>query len=142
MADHDQLDENLRAMAEPFTDKDDKLLTQQMAYISPMYCRMCGCCGGVCDKGVPVPEVLRDLTYVEGYGQFALAREKFLELPEHVRGIRCRTALLLGELPQRRPGAPSRDPRPGDAGISTAPVILYAESHQAGARRGWTVESR
>jgi len=89
MTDHDQLDENLRAMAEPYTEKDEKLLNQQLAYISPMYCRMCGACGGVCDKGVPVPDMLRFLTYVEGYGQFALARERFLELPEQVRGIRC-----------------------------------------------------
>jgi predicted aldo/keto reductase-like oxidoreductase len=89
MTDHDQLDENLRAMAEPYTDKDEQLLKQLLAYISPMYCRMCGACGGVCDKGVPVPDMLRFLTYVEGYGQFALAREKFLELPEQVRGIRC-----------------------------------------------------
>jgi predicted aldo/keto reductase-like oxidoreductase len=89
MTDHDQLDENLRAMAEPYTDKDEKLLNELLAYISPMYCRMCGACGGVCDKGVPVPDMLRFLTYVEGYGQFALAREKFLELPEQVRSIRC-----------------------------------------------------
>ena len=89
MTDHDQLDEDLRAMAESYTDKDEQLLKQLQAYISPMYCRMCGHCGGVCEKGVPVPDVLRFLTYVEGYGQFALAREKFLELPEHVRGIRC-----------------------------------------------------
>jgi len=33
--------------------------------------------------------MLRFLTYVEGYGQFALAREKFLELPARVRDIRC-----------------------------------------------------
>jgi predicted aldo/keto reductase-like oxidoreductase len=89
MTDHEQLDENLRAMAEPYTDKDERILNQLLAYISPMYCRMCGACGGVCDKGVPVPDMLRFLTYVEGYGQFALAREKFLELPERVRGIRC-----------------------------------------------------
>jgi hypothetical protein len=89
MTDHDQLDENLRAMAEPYTDKDEKLLNELLAYISPMYCRMCGACGGVCDKGVPVPDMLRFLTYVEGYGQFALARGKFLELPEQVRSIRC-----------------------------------------------------
>ena len=89
MTDQDQLDENLRAMAEPYTDKDEKLLNQQLAYIGPMYCRMCGACGGVCDKGVPVPDMLRFLTYAEGYGQFALAREKFLELPARVRDIRC-----------------------------------------------------
>ena len=31
MTDHDQLEENLRAMAEPFTDKDEKLLATQLA---------------------------------------------------------------------------------------------------------------
>jgi predicted aldo/keto reductase-like oxidoreductase len=89
MTDHDQLDENLHAMAQPYSPADAKLLAQQMAYIGPRYCRMCGACGGVCDKGVPVPDVLRVLTYAEGYGQFALARERFLELPEHVRAVRC-----------------------------------------------------
>jgi len=89
MTDNDQLDENLRAMAEPFTDKDDKLLQTMLAYIGPTYCRMCGSCNGVCDKGVPVPDMLRFLTYAEGYGQFAMAREKFLELPEQVRDVRC-----------------------------------------------------
>jgi predicted aldo/keto reductase-like oxidoreductase len=89
MTDHDQLDDNLRAMAEPFSPADASLLAKQMAYIGPRYCRMCGTCGGVCDKGVPVPDVLRVLTYAEGYGQFALARERYLELPEHVRAIRC-----------------------------------------------------
>ena len=89
MTDHDQLDENLRAMAEPYTPNDDNILQALMAYIGPTYCRMCGACGGVCDKGVPVPDMLRFLTYVEGYGQFAMARERFLELPEHVRALRC-----------------------------------------------------
>ena len=89
MTDHDQLDENLRAMAEPFSPQDGKVLESLMAYIGPTYCRMCGSCNGVCDKGVPVPDMLRFLTYAEGYGQFAMARERFLELPEHVRAVRC-----------------------------------------------------
>jgi len=89
MTDHDQLEENLRAMAEPYTSKDDALLTEVLARISPVYCRMCGACGGVCDKGLPAPDLLRILTYAEGYGQFALARERFLELPAEVRAIRC-----------------------------------------------------
>jgi predicted aldo/keto reductase-like oxidoreductase len=33
--------------------------------------------------------MLRILTYAEGYGQFAMARERFLELPAQVRTIRC-----------------------------------------------------
>jgi predicted aldo/keto reductase-like oxidoreductase len=89
MTDHDQLEENLRAMAGPYTDTDEKLLNAQLARIGPVYCRMCGSCKGVCDQGVPVPDVLRFLTYAEGYGQFAMARERFLELPERVRAIRC-----------------------------------------------------
>jgi uncharacterized protein len=40
-------------------------------------------------RGVPVVDMLRFLSYAEGYGQFAMAREKFLELPEDVRQIRC-----------------------------------------------------
>ena len=81
MRDMDQLDENLRAMAEPYTDKDEKLLTGTLAQHQPLYCRMCGSCGGVCDKGVPVADMLRILTYADGYGEFAMARERFLELP-------------------------------------------------------------
>ena len=61
----------------------------RLAGISANYCRMCGHCGGACEKGIPVPDVLRFLTYAEGYGQFALARESFLELPPPVRAVRC-----------------------------------------------------
>jgi aryl-alcohol dehydrogenase-like predicted oxidoreductase len=89
MTNHDQLDQNLRAMAEPFTQKDEDLLRFQLADISPTYCRMCGSCGGVCEKGVPVPDVLRFLTYAEGYAQFSMARQHFLALPERVRAVRC-----------------------------------------------------
>jgi aryl-alcohol dehydrogenase-like predicted oxidoreductase len=89
MTDHDQLQENLRAMSEPYTGRDEALLSDELARIGPIYCRMCGTCTGVCDKGVPVPDMLRFLSYAEGYGQFAMARERFLELPENVRSIRC-----------------------------------------------------
>jgi uncharacterized protein len=89
MTDHDQLDENLRAMAAPYSSEDEKLLQSLLAYIGPSYCRMCGSCNGVCDKGVPVPDMLRFLSYAEGYGQFAMARQHFLALPEQARAIRC-----------------------------------------------------
>jgi predicted aldo/keto reductase-like oxidoreductase len=89
MTSHDEFEENLRAMAEPYTEKDEKLLSAQLAAIGPTYCRMCGACGGVCEKGVPVPDVLRFLTYAEGYGQFALGREEFLKLGPEVAAVRC-----------------------------------------------------
>jgi predicted aldo/keto reductase-like oxidoreductase len=90
MTNHEQLDENLQAMAGPYTEKDESLLMARLDSIGPSYCRMCGACGGVCEKGVPVPDVLRFLTYAEGYGQFALARERFLEMPRPARDVRCR----------------------------------------------------
>jgi hypothetical protein len=89
MTNHEELDENVRAMGEPYTEKDEALLTARLAAIGGGYCRMCGSCGGVCAEGVPVPDVLRFLTYAEGYGQFALARERFLEMPQPARDVRC-----------------------------------------------------
>ncbi len=89
MTDFDQLDENRKAMSERFTERDEKLLAAQLAYIRPLYCRMCGACGGVCEKGVPVSDMLRVLSYAEGYGQFPMARARFLELPEKARAMRC-----------------------------------------------------
>jgi hypothetical protein len=90
MTDQEQLEQNVQAMTAPFSPSDEKLLSQQLASISPTYCRMCGSCGGVCDKGVPVPDMLRYVSYADGYGQFAMAREKFMEHSAEVRAIRCK----------------------------------------------------
>jgi hypothetical protein len=89
MTDMDQLEENLKAMAEPYTQVEEKLLAQQLHHISPLYCRMCGDCEGSCTKGLPVANLLRYLTYAEGYGQFSLGREHFLALPTEVTSVRC-----------------------------------------------------
>ena len=80
ITDADQLEENLRAMHEPFSGSDAKQLAARLERIAPDYCRMCGQCQGACRNGLPVADTLRCLTYAEGYGQFALGREKFLEL--------------------------------------------------------------
>jgi predicted aldo/keto reductase-like oxidoreductase len=89
MTDNEQLDENLKAMAKPFGPADQKLLAQRLERIAPLYCRTCGRCDGMCRQGLPIADVLRILTYADGYGQFSLGRERFLELgPEHA-GVRC-----------------------------------------------------
>ncbi len=89
MTDMDQLDENLKAMGNSFSNGDEKLLAQHLEQIQPLYCRMCGKCDGTCQKGLPVADVLRFLTYADGYRQFALGRERFQELaPEHA-AVRC-----------------------------------------------------
>jgi hypothetical protein len=89
MTDMDQLEENLKAMAHPFSGADEKLLAEHLASIQPLYCRMCGKCDGACQKGLPVADVLRFLTYADGYGQFALGRERFLELSQEQLAVRC-----------------------------------------------------
>lgn len=89
ITDFDELDEDLRAMSEPFGEEDATVLAQQLEMIRPLYCRMCGACGGVCEKGVRVADALRCLTYAEGYGQFAMARERFLQLPAEARNVHC-----------------------------------------------------
>jgi predicted aldo/keto reductase-like oxidoreductase len=90
MTDMDQLQENLKAMAGPFGELEEKLLAQQLQHIAPIYCRMCGECDGACSQGLPVADLLRYLTYAEGYGQFSLGREHFLALPKAIAAVRCR----------------------------------------------------
>jgi hypothetical protein len=81
ITDVDQLEEDFRAMSEPFSGEDEKILAQQLQHIAPLYCRACGKCEGTCAQGLPVPDILRCLSYAEGYGQFALGRERYQELP-------------------------------------------------------------
>jgi hypothetical protein len=90
ITDMDQLDQNLKAMASPYTDADGKILAQLLEEIRPLYCRMCGRCTGTCPKGLPVADMLRFLTYAEGYGQYPLGREHFLALGEEITSVRCR----------------------------------------------------
>jgi aryl-alcohol dehydrogenase-like predicted oxidoreductase len=89
MTDMDQLDDNIRAMSQRFGAEDRKILSAHLERISPEYCRMCGECDGTCRKALPVADVLRFVTYADGYGQFALGRERYMEMsPEHA-SARC-----------------------------------------------------
>ena len=84
ITDNDQLDENLTAMQKPYGPAEEQLLAERLELIRPLYCRTCGKCEGDCRQGLPVADMLRILTYADGYGQFALGRERFMELaPEH-----------------------------------------------------------
>jgi predicted aldo/keto reductase-like oxidoreductase len=90
MSDFEQVEENVRALSQSYSQADEELLRAKLAFLTSRYCRMCGACGGVCDRGLPVPDMLRFLTYAEGYRDFPLARQSYLELPQAVRRIRCR----------------------------------------------------
>jgi uncharacterized protein len=80
---------NFRAMSEPYTPADEKLLVARNEGIRELYCRMCFQCKGKCPKGVPVADELRFLAYNDFKGNFHEARESFWELPRMIRNIRC-----------------------------------------------------
>ncbi len=83
------LEMNVRAMTEPYTPKDERLLYARNEEIRPLYCRMCYECRGQCSYGLPVTDVLRFLAYNDFGGNFHQAREKFISLPAQVRSVRC-----------------------------------------------------
>jgi uncharacterized protein len=89
MTDISQLEENFRAMSEPFTDADSKILAARLAEIGPYFCRMCGRCQGQCPKGLPVADMVRFVMYADGYGQFPLGREHFLRMSTEHQNVRC-----------------------------------------------------
>ena len=89
ITDNDQLEENLTAMQKPYGPAEEKLLAERMELIRPLYCRTCGKCDGDCRQGLPVADMLRILTYADGYGQFALGRERFMELAPKHTSVKC-----------------------------------------------------
>lgn len=89
MTDMDQLEANLRAVNEKFGPEDEKLLAALNEEIRPYYCRACHQCDGKCPQGLPVADVIRFASYTDFYGQYTVGRERFLELPERLRKVRC-----------------------------------------------------
>jgi hypothetical protein len=89
MTDMDLLEENIRAMTEPYSSHDEHLLARQLDFITPLYCRMCGECDGQCAKGLPVADVLRYVMYADGYGQFEMGRDHFRKMPAELATVRC-----------------------------------------------------
>jgi predicted aldo/keto reductase-like oxidoreductase len=89
ITDMDQLEENVQAMAAPYTAKDDGLLTARLEAIKDWYCRMCGSCDGKCARSLPVADMLRFTMYAQNYGQFSLGRDSFRALPREVTSVRC-----------------------------------------------------
>jgi len=84
-----ELEMNVRAMSEPYTDADEKLLFVINEQIRPYYCRMCNTCSGVCPKGLPVADVLRFLAYNDFAGNYYQAKSSFQDLTKEIRDVRC-----------------------------------------------------
>jgi predicted aldo/keto reductase-like oxidoreductase len=84
-----ELEMNFRAMSEPFTPADEKLLYVMNEQIRPSYCRMCYECTGKCPNGMPVTDVLRFLAYNDFAGNYHQALANFRSLPQEIRDVRC-----------------------------------------------------
>ena len=90
MTDMDQLDENLHAMAGAVLIGRRADAGRASRPDQPVCTAACAASAtATCAQGLPVAAMLRILTYADGYGQFALARERFRELsPQHTT-VRC-----------------------------------------------------
>jgi uncharacterized protein len=84
-----ELEMNFRAMKEPYTLQDEKMLYARNEEIRPNYCRMCYECKGKCPNGVPVADELRYLAYHDFGGDFHQARDNFMRLPKEIQDVRC-----------------------------------------------------
>ena len=84
-----QVEMNFRAMTEPYTPQDEKMLFARNEEIRPLYCRMCYECKGKCPNGIPVTDELRYLAYNDFAGDFRQARDNFMRLPNEIRAVRC-----------------------------------------------------
>ncbi len=84
-----ELEMNFRAMTEPYTSQDEKMLYVRNEEIRSRYCRMCYECKGQCPNGVPVTDELRFLAYHDFGGNFEQARGYFRRLPQEILRVRC-----------------------------------------------------
>ncbi len=84
-----EVEMNFRAMTEPYTVQDEKLLYTRNEEIRSDYCRMCYECKGKCPKGVPVTDELRYLAYHDFGGDFHQAQNIFVRLPMEIRAVHC-----------------------------------------------------
>jgi predicted aldo/keto reductase-like oxidoreductase len=84
-----QVEMNFRAMTEPYTPEDEKMLFARNEEIRPLYCRMCYECKGKCPNGIPVTDELRYLAYNDFAGDLRQARGNFLQLPQEIRNVKC-----------------------------------------------------
>jgi predicted aldo/keto reductase-like oxidoreductase len=88
-----EVEMNFRAMKEPYTPQDEKMLFARNEEIRPFYCRMCYECRGKCPNGVPVTDELRFLAYGDFAGDFRKARDNFMRLPQEIRDVKCSDCL-------------------------------------------------
>ena len=130
-----ELEMNFRAMSEPYTPADEKLLFVMNEQIRPDYCRMCYECKGQCPKGMPVTEVLRFLAYHDFCGNYHQAVVSFRDLAKEVRDVRCSDCSPAPSVPEWSACPGSTDSGAGAFGITVFLIGLCGKATSAVARR-------
>ncbi len=90
MVDLVQIRENVEVMHSlKLTRVDEQILERYAEAVKPTYCGLCGKCEPGCPLGVQVSTVNRSLMYAEGYGDMALARETYHDIPRGGSALAC-----------------------------------------------------
>ena len=87
---YDIMVEDLGAVGKKLTRREREALLRYAAATARDVCRMCGTCRQHCPQGIAIPDVLRYLSYHDGYGQQAEARLAYHSLPQASRPESCR----------------------------------------------------
>lgn len=71
------LDENLAVVGQTLTVEEQAMLQEHLLARSQDVCRMCFRCAAACPASVPIPDVLRCITYHDEHGKRKLARRLY-----------------------------------------------------------------
>jgi uncharacterized protein len=92
----EQVEANVRAAAEPWSDADAAQLAIDETSVRERMCRFCGECERACPRGLNPGFVVRCLMYAEGYRQPAMGLDQWRRQPAALRAVRCQEC---GECP-------------------------------------------
>jgi hypothetical protein len=88
----EHVNQYLRASGGGATAADREILAAYRRALGSAYCRPgCTRCLAACPHQVPIPEILRFVTYARGYGEERAAMRHYAALPPERRADRCRT---------------------------------------------------
>jgi hypothetical protein len=89
MLNQTQLEEDLSVVHSPFSVKEQKMLIQYAAENSTDYCHMCGICKDNCPQGIETTDILRYLSYFEGYKKQKRAKTMYSRLSPEKTAKAC-----------------------------------------------------
>jgi len=74
------LEDNLGAVGKTLTAEEQALLREHVRERSASVCRMCGACQRACPAKLPIPDLLRCITYRDEHGKPTYARQVYREV--------------------------------------------------------------